>query len=237
MGKHRLLAACLALVLCFAPVALAETAASPAPFTSQDVDQISDGFATVGDYVKALSPTSYSWVYQGAATGETWLTLTTNGADGLEAGEATVSVALDDQLIDGKETGECTTLPEGLQDHDAWLVDARWISADYPLPAIRGVKPGAAQADVIKAFFSHSADAPDYSAQDINPAVDDTWQIGDNVMLGGASFESEDGGVDFVYSWCTLDAPEEWREYNQLVYHISGGTVQSITLRYSSDPE
>lgn len=234
MGKLRLLAACLALALCFSPAALA--AAAPAPFTRQDIDRISEGFKTVGDYAKALSPTSYSWVYQGAATGETWLTMTTTGADGLEAGEATVAVALD-SLIGGQETGERATLPEGIQDKDARLVDARWISADYPLPFVRGVKPGADQADVVKAFFSRSADAPDYSIQDINPAVDEAWQIDANAFIGARASACEDGSTDFVYGWCTLDAPDEWREYERLTYHIAGGAVLSIDLNYTSDPE
>ena len=238
MGKLRILAVCLALMLCASSVAFASSGtAAPAPFTNADIEQISSGFKTVGDYAAALSPTSCSWVYQGAAIGETYLTLHAENAEGVQLGEATLSVNLDDQLIDGVEEGQRETLPEGLSDKDAWLVSAEWHDALYKLPCIRGVAPGAAQADVVAAFFSHNQELPDYSAQDINPAVDDTWQIGDNVMLGGASFESEDGGVDFVYSWCTLTAPDEWREYLQLVYHISGGTVGSITLRYSSDPE
>jgi hypothetical protein len=238
MGKLRCLAACLAIVLCTSPVAFAESGvATPAPFTRADIDQISDGFVTVGDYVAALAPTSYSWVYQGAATGETYLTLSTETESGEELGDATIAVSLDDELIDGMESGQRETLPEGLQDQEAWLVDAHWMSKDYPLPTIRGIAPGASQEDVVAAFFSLSREQPEYAAKDINPAVDDTWLINEYARIGGFSSESEDGGVDYTYGWCTLDAPDEWREYDQLVYHILGGVVRSIDLSYSSDPE
>jgi hypothetical protein len=176
-------------------------------------------------------------VYQGAATGATYLTLITEAADGTELGEATVSVNLDDQLIDGAETGQRETLPEGLKDQQAWLVDARWMSADYALPFIRGIKPGAAQEDVVSAFFSRSQEEPQYSIQDINPAVDETWRINENANLGASVSACEDGSVNYVYGWCTLDTPDDWREYDQLVYHIAGGFVVSIDLTYSSDPE
>jgi hypothetical protein len=236
MGKLRCLAAILAILLIAAPAALADTA--PAPFTQADVEQISEGFATVGDYVAALSPTGYSWVYQGAATGETYLTLRTETDNGAELGEATISVALDGELIDSAETGERATLPEGLEDKEAWLVGARWLSANYALPFVRGVKPGAAQADVVAAFFSNSAEEPDYTIQDINPAVDETWLIGGGSMPIGGSFNHyEDGSTACVYSWCTLDEPDEWREYYALAYTFPVDTVSSIELSYFTDPE
>jgi hypothetical protein len=235
MGKLRCLAAILAILLIAVPAALAETA--PAPFTQADVEQISEGFATVGDYVAALSPTGYSWVYQGAATGETYLTLRTE-ADGAELGEATVAVALDDALIDGAESGERETLPEGLEDKEAYLVGARWMSADYALPFIRGVKPGASKADVVAAFFSRNPEEPEYSIQDINPAVDESWSIGDgSAPIGGSFSYCEDGSASYVYGWCTLDDPDEWREYYTLTYTIPSDTVASIELVYSTDPE
>ena len=235
MGKLRCLAACLSILLIASPVALNETA--PAPFTRADVEQISEGLATVGDYVAALSPTAYSWVYQGAATGETYLTLRTDAADGTELGEATVAVALNDQLIDGMETGERETLPEGLEDKEARLVGARWMSEDYALPAIRGVKPGAAKEDVVAAFYSSSAEEPTYNVHDINAAVDETWYIGENAPIGGSSSYCEDGSTSYVYGWCTLDAPDEWREYFTLAYTIPADTVMAIDLGYTTDPE
>lgn len=235
MRKHRCLAAILSILLIASPVALAETA--PAPFTQADVDGISVGFATVGDYVAALAPTGYSWVYQGAATGETYLTLRTE-ADGAELGEATVVVPLDGELIDGAETGERETLPEGLEDKEAYLVGARWMSAHYALPTIRGVKPGAAKADVVQAFFSRNAEEPEYTIQDINPAVDETWYIGaESAPLGGSSSHCEDGSTSYVYGWCTLDDPDAWREYFTLTYTIPSDTVAAIELSYFTDPE
>ena len=235
MGKLRCLAACLSILLITSPVALNETAS--APFTRADVEQISEGLATVGDYVAALSPTAYSWVYQGAATGETYLTLRTDAQDGTELGEATVAVALDDQLIDGMETGERETLPEGLEDKEARLVGARWMSEDYALPAIRGVKSGAAKEDVVAAFYSSSAEEPAYNVHDINAAVDETWYIGENAPIGGSSSHCEDGSTSYVYGWCTLDAPDEWREYFTLSYTIPADTVMAIDLGYTTDPE
>ena len=234
MGKLRCLAACLAILLCAMPLALSETA--PEPFTRADVDKISGGLATVGDYVAALNPTSYSWVYEGPATGQTYLTLRTE-ANGVELGEATVAVMLEDELIDGAETGERETLPEGLGDAEAWLKSARWMSKDYALPFVRGVKPGAAQADVVAAFYSKSAAEPDYTVRDINPAVDENWRIDETAPLGGYAVSREDGGTDFVYGWCTLDEPDQWREYFQLVYHLTRDAVTSIELSYFTDPE
>jgi len=234
MGKLRCLAACLAILLCAMPLALSETA--PEPFTKADVEQISGGLVTVGDYVAALKPTSYSWVYEGPATGQTYLTLRTE-ADGVELGEATLVVSPEDELIDGAETGERETLPEGLSGLGAWLKSARWMSKDYALPFVRGVKPGAAQADVVAAFFSNSAGEPDYTVHDINPAVDESWWIDDSAPLGGYAVSREDGGVDYVYGWCTLDEPEEWREYFQLVYHLMAEAVTNVELSYFTDPE
>ena len=111
MFKHRCLAAILSILLVASPVALA----SAAPFTQADVEDISEGLASVGDYVDALAPTSYSWVYQGAATGATYLTMRTD-SDGTELGEATIALYVEGELIDGQETGERETLPEGLSD-------------------------------------------------------------------------------------------------------------------------
>jgi hypothetical protein len=236
MRKHRCLAVIVSFLLIASPVALAESA--PAPFTHADVKGISDGLATVGDYIAALAPTGYSWVYQGAATGETYLTLRTEAADGTELGEATVAVALDGELIDGAETGERETPPVGLFEKEAYLVGARWMSADYALPAIRGVKPGAAKADAVAAFYSRNAEEPEYTIQDINPAVDETWYIGnESAPLGGGSSHCEDGSTSYVYGWCTLDAPDEWREYFTLSYTIPADTVAAIDLSYFTDPE
>lgn len=117
------------------------------------------------------------------------------------------------------------------------MIGARWLSGDYALPVVRGIAPGAAAQDVVSAFFSYSDEYPDYAVQDINPDVDDTWSIGEDALIGGFSFEDEDGGVDYVYGWCTLDAPDEWREYDQLTYQTAGGFVREIELTYSTDPE
>jgi hypothetical protein len=233
MFKHRCLAAILSLLLVASPGALA----SAAPFGLADVQDISEGLTSVGDFVDALAPTSYSWVYQGAATGATYLTMHTD-ANGSELGEATIVLYVEGELIDGQETGERETLPEGLEKNDAWLVGARWMSADYALPAIRGVKPGAAEGDVVKAFFSNSAEEPSYTIQAINPDVDETWVInGGTVPIGGSVNRFEDGSKAFVYGWCTPDYPEEWREYYALTYTIPTDTVASIELSYATDPE
>ncbi len=236
MEKHRLtlLLAILMSLMCVAP-ALAVQA--PAPFTDADIQSVSEGLATVGDYVAALAPTHFAWTYEGAATGVTYLTMRTESPDGAELGEATVAITLDDGAISGEEDGESTSLPEEVNTLDAQLVGARWLDASYALPLIRGVAPGASDIDVVAAFFSKSASEPSYTAQDINPAVDETWEIPEGAHIGGSKLEREDGGWDDVYGWCTLNEPGEWREYFLLTYHTLGGAVQSIELTYFTDPE
>lgn len=209
---------------------------SAAPFTDADIAKLTDGLTTVGDYVAKLTPTACSWAYQGAATGETYLTLF-SAANGSQLGETTVGISPVDGVIAGVESGMSESLPEGLSGLEARFIGARWLSADYALPAIRGLMPGAAQADVVSAFYSRSADRPDYAVQDINPSVDETWRIDENTQIGGFSSEGKDGGMDYVYGWCTLDAPDEWREYRVLTYHIADGLVQNIKLTYETDPE
>ena len=236
MGKHGL-TLILAILLCLAGFAPAAFAEAPAPFTDGDILSISQGFSTVGDYLGALAPTHFAWTYEGAATGVTYLSMRTDSADGVELGEVTVSITLDDGAISGEPDGESTSLPEEIKGREAWLVGARWLDAAYALPLIRGVGPGASDPQVVSAFFSNSTSEPSYTARDINPAVDETWMIPDGAHIGGEKLEREDGGWDDVYGWCTLDEPGQWREYFLLSYHTLGGAVQSIELTYFTDPE
>ena len=219
--------------------AFAESSAKRSPFTGADIEVISQGLVTVGDYAALLSPDGCAWAYQGPATGETYLTLRTAAEDGTPLGEVTLRVTLEDGLIEGLEAGESEALPEGLEGLEATLLSAKWQRADYPLPAIRGVQPGAAQADVAAAFFTLSAGLADYTIQDINPAVDETWYRNETWPVGGFTLPTEnaDGIAAFLYGWCTLDEPDQWREYRSLFYHLDGGVVSSIDLSYSTDPE
>ncbi len=219
--------------------AFAESSGKSAPFTGADIEAISQGLVTVGDYAALLSPDDCAWAYQGPATGETYLTLRSAAEDGAPLGEVTLRVSLEDGLIEGLEAGESEALPEGLDDLGADLLSAKWQRADYPLPAIRGVQTGAAQADVVAAFFTRSAGVADYTVQDINPAVDETWYRNETWPVGGFTLATgnADGIEAFLYGWCTLDEPDQWREYRSLFYHMDDGVVSAIDLAYSTDPE
>ena len=229
----------LALLLLAVIPAAAEASAQPAPFTDADIASITQGLETVSDYAALLSPDRCAWAYQGPATGETYLTLSTTAEDGAPRGEVTLRVTLENGPIDGREDGESDSLPEGLDGLTADLLSAKWQRADYPLPAIRGVQPGAAQADVVAAFFTRSAGVADYTVQDINPAVDETWYRNETWPVGGFTLATgnADGIEAFLYGWCTLDEPDQWREYRSLFYHMDDGVVSAIDLAYSTDPE
>ncbi len=229
----------LALLLLAVFPAFAESSAQPAPFTDADIEAISLGLETVGDYAALLSPNGCAWAYQGPATGETYLTLRSAAEDGAALGEVTLRVTVEDGLIEGLEAGESEALPKGLEGLEAALLTAKWQRADYPLPAVRGVKPGAAEADVAAAFFTRSAGLADYTIQDINPAVDETWYRDETWPVGGFTLRrvNADGIAAFLYGWCTLDAPDQWREYRSLYYYMDGGAVSAISLSYATDPE
>ncbi len=229
----------LALLLLAVIPAAGAASAQPAPFTDADIASITQGLETVSDYAALLSPDRCAWAYQGPATGETYLTLSTTAEDGAPRGEVTLRVTLENGLIDGREDGESDSLPEGLDGLTADLLGAKWQRADYPLPAVRGLKPGAAQADVAAAFFSRVSGSASYAVQDINPAVDEAWRIDETWPVGGFTLtqEGKDGFAAFVYGWCTLDEPDQWREYRSLFYHLDDGAVSAIDLTYGTDPE
>lgn len=194
-------------------------------------------YPLAGDYVNALNPREFSWEYEGDATGNTYITMFTYDAVDTLLGSVTVVVTAEEGLIFDAEDGRGGILPDEVMALPAWLAEAEWLDESYPLPAIRGVNIGAHSEQVVAAFYSHGEETPAYDAKDINPAVDESWEL-DEYQLIGAEAEIELGEEPiFRYGWATLNEPEEWREYYTLEYTLLDGLVESIVLIYDCDPE
>ena len=212
----------------------------PAPFTAQDIADITSALHTVGDYVQCVSPTAYICNIGGPMSGmnEVVLALRTDDTKGEALGFAMVAFTADGKVLEQIPPGEFDVLPEAILSLEARLVEAWWMSDAYALPTIRGVKVGAAAQDVVQAFFSRNPELPEYTITDLNPAVDETWNIREGALIGAeASTEPGENNTSSLYSygWCNLNNANEKRTYYSLEYGVRKGSVFSIVFKSSEE--
>ncbi len=210
---------------------------SPAPFNGRGRTADFRGLATVGELRRRAFPHPLRLDVPGRRHRRNWLTLVSAAADGAELGEATIAVTAEDGAIGGAEDGESAALPDGLQGLEARLIGARWLSGDYALPVVRASRRARRRRTSSPHSSPTATNTPTTPCRTSTPTWTTPGRSAKTALIGGFSFEDEDGGVDYVYGWCTLDAPDEWREYDQLTYQTAGGFVREIELTYSTDPE
>ena len=202
------------------------------PFNESDIDALAGDFLTVRDYVDVMKPTAYSWSYEGAATGNTYITAQNN------MGSVTLIVYA--ETINGEQYGDGeTALDDDTLALDASLYGARWMDSSFEIvDPVRGIKVGATRGNVLGAFLNKDNGNKLYEYTDID--ADAKPEYFDWRFIGGEIFPDgtpESGNEVIRYGWCDLSLKNEWKYYYELAYYIENGMVTDIQYIVSNDPE
>ena len=211
-------------------------AAGARVFSYADIEAATAELETVGDYVKVVNPSSYSW-YSEEATGITYIHMT-----GKES-SVQVMVDMDMQAINGKKSTDHyeQTLPAKVRKMKAAPSYIYWLDASSKIPVPRGVNVGASKKDVLKAYKNlNGKNGVLYTGKSINAKATTSWWSTYN-FIGGRIILDADGEFVIEYKSCSpFSGPEqeEWREYYGLSYYLdSDDKVEQIVYRYDTDPE
>lgn len=200
-----------------------------APFQGEDIRALTGDLATVGEYVEALAPASYGWAYEGDATGNTYLTLTSPTA------VATLFLSTPDGRIDGKQDAEHqyeapgTGLPPEILALPATLRGLDYGSGFTALPGIRDIPIGASVEEVVSGFLYKGTAPVLYGFADVYPAGNPE-AFTEGRLIGG---RVEDDWIH--YGWADIE--EDWKIYYNLVYNLEDGKVARISFSGYTDGE
>ncbi len=199
-------------------------------FRVQDVTAVLPAGRTVADYIQAVKPNKFSWVFLGNDAKQTQLTMQATG------GNLIVVVQAQKGVINGKADGDAVTLPQAVLALNAAVTGIEWMSRDFGIPTVRGVNINDNREKVLSSYLRKgSADAM-YSLKDVKAEAEQSW-IADWAFVGGR-FIAKGGFYDYdtlEYGWCELKGASDWKLYYNLSYQMENDKVRAILLYIQGD--
>ncbi len=212
---------------------------SEEPFVLADIEGLL-GDVTIEEAINLLRPTAVSWDDMTEATGGTDMTFHCAG------GTATFNVRveeMDEQFQVAADDQKLSVLRPGITEQEAVLSAAMWNDEAFALPTVRGVRIGATEEEVLRAFYMGEIHGDTiYDVTAINPRADLSWYK-EYEFVGARYYQAEEPNPDplrtygMQYAWANMDGKDDWRTYHYLTHWMNDGVVTSIQLSTSTDPE
>ncbi len=187
-------------------------------FVIEDVQTVTAGLVTLGDYMDAIGAAEVSWRTDVDA-GEVLVVMSGGGA------VAELIAPLENGLPEGLEEGENLALSQESRNLAAKLSAIVWQAPGAGVEPVRGVQPGAREGEVRAAFYDSGHETDIYSAQDVLPGVElPEWDF------LGAKKVVDDEGTFLFYNWRTAASSPGEYQTAALYYYLTNGVVEEIAL-------
>jgi hypothetical protein len=190
-------------------------------FVFEDVETVAARLKTVGDYIDATGAMGISWWPADDGSGELLVSIEGAGVN------AVVAVMPQGNVIEGQNEGETGDVSRQTRELSARLTDMIWEFAGTGVDAVRGIEPGALEAQVRAAFYDSGHETEIYTAEDVLPGV--RLPESEEVFVG-AKKVTEDDGEYLLYGWRAAEPSQLGYKNALLYYYLENGVVDSIEL-------
>ena len=176
----------------------------------------------MGDYIDAINPVDMYWEYD-AKTSLTMFTIRNF------FGWVQIKASLPAELVNETTLPQSATITKDqlsteILSAECEVYAIQWNAPEFAeiIPFVRGIGFSSTIEDV-RAAFVDKLD-PDteygmlYDVTDINPKADDTWT---KATLGGLVMNDDVYGYIAIYTWCDLKSPDDFHEYDRMVYGVN----------------